>query len=135
MGMAGMKGKASTVQPILPEDQVRGASNSGSGIPFVERKELEVNLNGDGSLRATVRPDKQSQFSALDGKDKDQQKTQLQTCNEIQNLKSLVVFKGKLFQFSNSFPPDRVSLALHIDINCRLCKYPLYNFHDLSIWA
>ncbi|KAE9446523.1 hypothetical protein C3L33_21598, partial [Rhododendron williamsianum] len=107
MGMAGMKGKASTVQPILPEDQVRGASNSGSGIPFVERKELEVNLNGDGSLRATVRPDKQSQFSALDGKDKDQQKTQLQTCNEIQNLKSLVVFKGKLFQFSNSFPPDR----------------------------
>ncbi|KAF7127540.1 hypothetical protein RHSIM_Rhsim11G0071500 [Rhododendron simsii] len=107
MGMAGMKGKASTVQPILPEDQVRGASNSGSGIPFVERKELEVNLNGDDSLRATVRPDKQSQFSALDGKDKDQQKTKLQTCNEFQNLKSLVVFKGKLFQFSNSFPPDR----------------------------
>ncbi|KAG5525116.1 hypothetical protein RHGRI_031707 [Rhododendron griersonianum] len=126
MGMAGMKGKASTVQPILPEDQVRGASNSGSGIPFVERKELEVNLNGDGSLRATVRPDKQSQFSALDGKDKDQQKTQLQTCNEIQNLKSLVVFKGKLFQFSNSFPPDRVSLALHIDINCRLFPDSLF---------
>ncbi|KAI8531380.1 hypothetical protein RHMOL_Rhmol11G0131900 [Rhododendron molle] len=107
MGMAGVKGKASTVQPILPEDQVRGASNSRSGIPFVERKELEVNLNGDGSLRVMVRPDKQSQLSAVDGKDKDQQKTQLQTCNEIQNLKSLVVFKGKLFQFSNSFPPDR----------------------------
>lgn len=130
VGMAGMKqGKASTVQPIWPEDQLLGASNSECGIPFEKSKELEVNLNVDGSSRATVKPEKQSQFSALDGKDKDQRKTQLQSCKEIQNLKSPGVFKGKLFQFSSSFPPDRVSLVLYIGyVNTFCITFMTYQF-------
>ncbi|KAI8002190.1 DNA topoisomerase 2-binding protein 1-A [Camellia lanceoleosa] len=108
MGIAGMKqGKASAVQSILPDDQLWGATNSGSGTPLDKNEELKVNLTEDSSLRPTVRSDKHIQFCALNGKDKDPQKTQLPSCNEILDVKSLNVFKGKLFRFASSFPQAR----------------------------
>ncbi|XP_057505159.1 uncharacterized protein LOC130788492 isoform X1 [Actinidia eriantha] len=108
MGMDGVKqGKTSTVQLISPDDQLRGATNSAFDIPLVKSKGLKVNLNGDSSSRATVRSDKQSQFCAPNGKEKDQWKTQLQTSNIIQDVQSSRVFKGSLFQFSCSFPQER----------------------------
>ncbi|KAL7176344.1 hypothetical protein ACSBR2_029810 [Camellia fascicularis] len=108
MGIAGMKqGKASTVQSILPDDQLWGATNSGSGTPLDKNEELKVNLTEDSSLRPTVRSDKHIQFCAFNGKDKDPQKTQLPSCNEILDVKSLNVFKGKLFRFASSFPQAR----------------------------
>ncbi|KAI8004418.1 DNA topoisomerase 2-binding protein 1-A [Camellia lanceoleosa] len=108
MGIAGMKqGKASAVQSILPDDQLRGATNSGSGTPLDKNEELKVNLTEDSSLRPIVRSDKHIQFCAFNGKDKDPQKTQLPSCNEILDVKSLNVFKGKLFRFASSFPQAR----------------------------
>ncbi|CAL5414578.1 unnamed protein product [Camellia sinensis] len=108
MGIAGMKqGKASAVQSILPDDQLWGATNSGSGTPLDKNDELKVNLTEDSSLRPTVRSDKHIQFCAFNGKDKDPQKTQLPSCNEILDVKSLNVFKGKLFRFASSFPQAR----------------------------
>ncbi|KAL7208690.1 hypothetical protein ACSBR1_030429 [Camellia fascicularis] len=108
MGIAGMKqGKASTVQSILPDDQLWGATNSGSGTPLDKNEELKVNLTEDSSLRPTVRSDKHIQFCTFNGKDKDPQKTQLPSCNEILDVKSLNVFKGKLFRFASSFPQAR----------------------------
>ncbi|XP_028073835.1 DNA topoisomerase 2-binding protein 1 isoform X1 [Camellia sinensis] len=108
MGIAGMKqGKASAVQSILPDDQLWGATNSGSGTPLDKNDELKVNLTEDSSLRPTVRSDKHIQFCAFNGKDKDPQKTQRPSCNEILDVKSLNVFKGKLFRFASSFPQAR----------------------------
>ena len=110
MGMDGVKlGKTSTVQLISPDDQLRGATNSAFDITLVKSKDLKINLNGDSSSRATVRPDKQSQFCAPNGKEKDPWKTQLQTSNIIQDVQSSRVFKGSLFHFSCSFPQERVS--------------------------
>ncbi|CAL5348451.1 unnamed protein product [Camellia sinensis] len=113
MGIAGMKqGKASAVQSILPDDQLWGATNSGSETPLDKNDELKVNLTEDSSLRPTVRSDKHIQFCAFNGKDKDPQKTQLPSCNEILDVKSLNVFKGKLFCFASSFPQARLGLKL-----------------------
>ncbi|KAL6984308.1 hypothetical protein U1Q18_017687, partial [Sarracenia purpurea var. burkii] len=105
--MAMKQGKASSVQSVLPGDHLWRATSSGIEIPMVETKELEGKLNGDCSSRPMIGSDKQSQFCARNGKDKDRLMTQLETFNEVQDLKSLRVFSGRLFQFSISFPHDR----------------------------
>ncbi|XP_052203477.1 uncharacterized protein LOC127808852 [Diospyros lotus] len=107
MSIAGMKQwKAASPHSSLPGDLLPGATNSNL---MGKSNEIEVNINEKSSFRARTRTDTQSQFSAFNGKDKDQQKIQLDTFNEVQDMKSSSVFRGKLFRFASSFPHDRRS--------------------------
>ncbi|XAR49591.1 hypothetical protein NMG60_11032843 [Bertholletia excelsa] len=106
MGMAGiMPGKSFPVQSILPNNQLQGSTDSGYGMSVDKGKTVE--LNGHGTFRAISNSDEQSQFCTLNYEGKDQQKTQPRSCNEIQDVRSSSVFKGKVFQFATSFPLDR----------------------------
>ncbi|XP_059630648.1 uncharacterized protein LOC132273665 isoform X2 [Cornus florida] len=108
VGMAGMKQvKTSSVQSIVPDNQLWENMNSGSEISSEKRKEPEVIMKSISSLKATVVSAKQSQHSVLNGNDKGQQEMQHGSSNEIRDGNSSNVFKGRLFCFSSSFPEDR----------------------------
>ncbi|XP_057974926.1 uncharacterized protein LOC131162454 isoform X2 [Malania oleifera] len=110
IGTAVLKeGKSSTVQSCLPTDQSLGSSMSGSGISMEKNsgRKLEINTKRDSRLNNSARYVQQGQSTASDkfkGQHVGQPDSSIQNVND---RKSLSVFKGKLFRFSASFPDDR----------------------------
>ncbi|CAK9160359.1 unnamed protein product [Ilex paraguariensis] len=106
MGMAVMtQGNSSTVHSMLSDDQLRDNITFGSGMLLEKSREPQITMNRDCSLRETGRcaSANQNQFCAS----MSEQKIGKGSSNEIQNRKSLTLFKGRLFRFSSSFPKDR----------------------------
>lgn len=103
---------------VLPDDQVRQNMNSGPAMSSGKSKAPDIIMNRESSVAATCKYANESQTFAPYGYNKGYHKIQPGSGTEIQDGKSSVVFKRKLFQFSSSFPEERVSCSIFFFVNC-----------------
>lgn len=113
-GMAGNQAKSSIVHPSIHSDQVLGGANSGLRMPSLlkENRDVkpEMNINLSIPLEGTVRWSQQNVFPVVKDPKKGAKRTQNDCSDQdVQRMKSINVFQGKTFCFSESFPEDRVT--------------------------
>lgn len=104
--------KISSVDPSSYANQLPVSANYGNIMPSSMEKNRdknpEISMNGDISQEVTVRQSQQN--PVVNDRKKGGKKMQHDSGDQnVQNGKSLTVFKGKTFCFSKSFPEDRVS--------------------------
>ncbi|XP_044480329.1 DNA topoisomerase 2-binding protein 1-A-like isoform X1 [Mangifera indica] len=105
------QGKKPCVFQSTPADQMLQSVNPGIGIPLLEETRAErpkINLKSESSLDVMEGSSRQSQLPTVKNRTKSGQKMKEDpSVQNLQNRKSSMVFRGKTFCFSDSFPEDR----------------------------
>lgn len=99
------------VKPVLPGDRVRQNANFGPIMPSENSKAAEI-MNGDSSVLPSSKYANESETCSQYNNNKGNRKTEHGSGDAMLDRKASVVFKGKYFQFSSSFPEERVSCYL-----------------------
>lgn len=106
------QGKKPCVLQSTPVDQMLQSVNPGIGMPLLEETRAErpkINLKSESSLDVMEGSSRQSQLPTVKNRTKSGQKMKEDpSVQNLQNRKSSMVFRGKTFCFSDSFPEDRV---------------------------
>ncbi|KAL5768631.1 hypothetical protein ACOSQ2_015414 [Xanthoceras sorbifolium] len=104
--------KDSSIHQSMPSDQFLWGMKSGiimsSALEASGAERPEINVKRGNSVEATSGASQPTLSPSLNGRNKSQQKKQEDSSvQNLQNGNSSMVFRGKTFCFSNSFPEDR----------------------------